>query len=106
MAAILRKVQVLPTDLETAWEFFSSPRNLDRITPDGLKFEITNLDSEKMFPGQMIHYRIQILPMIWSVWVTEITLVEEGKRFVDDAKMVFLECGTRAFGMDLVWIQY
>ena len=84
MAHILKRVQLLPTDLDTAWKFFSSPRNLDEITPDDLKFEIVHLDSEVMFPGQMIHYRIQIFPGIWNTWVTEITLVENKVRFVDN----------------------
>jgi len=36
----LKRVQNIPTTLDKAWDFFSSPLNLARITPEELKFEI------------------------------------------------------------------
>lgn len=79
----LKQTQTLPISIEEAWEFFSSPRNLDSITPDDLGFKITYLPSEKMYPGQIITYKVAIFPSIWVPWVTEITHVDEGKSFVD-----------------------
>lgn len=35
----------------------------------------------------MIGYRIKIAPMIWVKWLTEITLVEDKKRFIDDQRI-------------------
>ena len=37
----LRQEQTLPILIEEAWDFFSSPANLDAITPPDLGFEIT-----------------------------------------------------------------
>jgi len=79
----LKQEQVLPLTMEQAWEFFSSPRNLDSITPDDLGFEITYLPSEKMYAGQIITYKVMIMKGVWVPWVTEITHVDEGKSFVD-----------------------
>ena len=36
----LKREQWLPIPVEEAWAFFSTPRNLDRITPPELGFKI------------------------------------------------------------------
>jgi ligand-binding SRPBCC domain-containing protein len=82
----LQQEQVLPITLEQAWEFFSSPANLNELTPPELKFRILTKDLGRMFPGQMIAYKIRILPLVWVSWVTEITHVEEGYSFVDEQR--------------------
>ncbi len=79
----LKQTQVLPLTMSEAWKFFSTPRNLDSITPDDIGFKITYLPSEKMYAGQIITYKVMIIPGIWVPWVTEITHVDEGKSFVD-----------------------
>lgn len=79
----LKQTQVLPISVDEAWEFFSSPRNLDEITPDDLGFKITYLPSEKMYAGQIITYKVMIFKGVWVPWVTEITHVDEGKSFID-----------------------
>lgn len=87
MPYLLDRRQLIHTDLETAWKFFSTPRNLDRLTPPDVRFEITHLASEEMHPHQMIHYRIGILPGVTSTWVTEITHVEEQRVFIDEQRV-------------------
>lgn len=79
----LKQTQILPISIEEAWDFFSTPRNLDEITPEDLGFKITYLPSEKMYEGQIITYKVMIFPNIWVPWVTEITHVKEGSSFVD-----------------------
>ena len=79
----LKQTQLLPLTMSEAWDFFSTPRNLDSITPDDIGFKITYLPSEKMYAGQIITYKVMIFPGIWVPWVTEITHVDEGKSFVD-----------------------
>jgi hypothetical protein len=37
--------------------FFSNPRNLQKITPEGMGFQITDFD-QKMYPGQIIQYKV------------------------------------------------
>ena len=50
--------QFLPISIEEAWDFFSSPKNLDRITPGDVHFKVLNEVPEKMYPGTMIIYNI------------------------------------------------
>jgi ligand-binding SRPBCC domain-containing protein len=83
---ILEQEQTLPISLDEAWDFFSSPANLDAITPDDLGFEITSPLAGKMFDGQIITYRVRIAPLVHVTWVTEIKCVEEGRSFVDEQR--------------------
>lgn len=83
----LRTTQQLPISIEQAWDFFSTPRNLDKITPPDMKFRIVDLDSEEMREGQIIVYRIRLAPLIWTDWVTEICEVVPGRKFVDDQRL-------------------
>ena len=50
--------QELPTTMEQAWTFLSDPKNLKRITPDYMGFDIISGAERKMFPGQIIQYRL------------------------------------------------
>jgi len=83
----LHRKQQLHCSLNEAWDFFSSPRNLDKLTPSSIGFDITHCPSSTMYEGQMIGYRVKIAPMVWVKWLTEITLVEGKKRFVDDQRI-------------------
>ncbi len=82
----LRQEQILPIPIEEAWEFFSSPANLDAITPPDLGFEITCPLPTRMFEGQIITYRVKVAPLVWLPWVTEIKCVEEGRSFIDEQR--------------------
>ncbi|MEJ6580441.1 MAG: SRPBCC family protein [Akkermansiaceae bacterium] len=82
----LSQEQWLPISVEEAWAFFSSPRNLDKITPPELGFKIENLPSEKMYEGEIITYKVMLFPGIWIPWVTEIKSVKEGECFVDEQR--------------------
>ena len=39
-----------------------------------------------MYEGQIITYKVKILPGVWVPWVTEIKAVDEGKSFVDEQR--------------------
>ena len=78
--------QHLPISLEKAWDFFSTPVNLQKITPSEMGFNITSKEMKKMHPGQIITYKIGILPMVKSNWVTEITYVHDKAFFVDEQR--------------------
>ena len=56
----LKQEQLLPITIEEAWDFFSSPANLDTITPDDLGFKILTEDLERMHEGQIITYKVKI----------------------------------------------
>lgn len=77
----------IPQPLDKVWDFFSSPSNLNAITPDDLHFEIlTDLTNKKMYPGMIIRYKIRPLMNIPMNWTTEITHCTEGKMFVDEQR--------------------
>lgn len=83
----IHREQQLHCSIDDAWNFFSSPRNLDKLTPSSIGFKITHCHSEKMTPGQMIGYKIKIAPFVWVNWLTEITHVEDKKKFIDDQRI-------------------
>ena len=78
--------QTLPTTLRQAWEFFADPRNLARITPPSLGFEVTSELPERMYAGMIITYRVRPLLGVPVTWVTEITHVDEPRLFVDEQR--------------------
>lgn len=83
----LEKEIILPMKLDEAWEFFSSPNNLSKITPDHMGFQIKyRSGGEKMYPGQLIIYKVKPIPGIPMQWVTEITQVDAPNYFVDEQK--------------------
>lgn len=84
----LKSQQWLPINLDEAWDFFSSPNNLNEITPEDMLFEIkSDVIDKKMYPGMFIVYSIRPLMNIPMRWVTEITHVEEKKFFVDEQRV-------------------
>lgn len=80
--------QKLPISLNEAWDFFSSPLNLETITPDEMAFIVTSKleRNAKMYPGMIITYKVSPLFGIMLNWMTEITQVEEGKYFIDEQR--------------------
>lgn len=84
----IKSTQHLPISLEQAWDFFSSPNNLVKITPPDMDFVITSdkKDGEKMYAGQIITYTIKPMLGIPVKWMTEITHVKEGEYFVDEQR--------------------
>ena len=84
----LHRRQLLHATLETAWEFFSDPRNLARITPPELDFHIATPDlPDRIHAGLMIQYRVRPLLGIALTWLSEITQVEAGRYFVDEQRV-------------------
>jgi ligand-binding SRPBCC domain-containing protein len=79
--------QFLQTDLDTIWDFASSPQNLKEITPDYMLFNITSKQEEKMYPGMIITYEVSPLLGIKMNWMTEITHVKDKHYFVDEQRM-------------------
>jgi ligand-binding SRPBCC domain-containing protein len=83
----IKTVQVLKISLDEAWAFFSSPKNLQKITPQKLGFQIISKHhGEKMYPGQIIEYKVSPILGIPLYWMTEITHVEDRKFFVDEQR--------------------
>lgn len=73
--------------MEKAWDFFSSPANLQQITPSSLGFSIiSKFHGDNMYAGQVIEYKVRPVMGIPLYWMTEITHVSEGKYFVDEQR--------------------
>jgi len=79
-------VQHINASLDECWEFFSNPKNLQKITPASMGFEITDFDSQSMYAGQIIQYKISPLLGLKVNWVTEITQVKDRAYFIDDQR--------------------
>lgn len=80
--------QNLPLSLDEAWDFFSSPLNLSKITPEDMAFVVTSkMDSNtKMYPGMIITYKVSPLLGVKLNWMTEITQVEDKQYFIDEQR--------------------
>ena len=83
----LYREQKLSIPLEQAWDYFSSPANLKKITPPYMRFEIiSEFQNEKMFAGMLIEYIVRPLFGIPLRWVTEFTHVKEKEYFIDEQR--------------------
>jgi ligand-binding SRPBCC domain-containing protein len=79
-------VQHVNASLEECWAFFSNPKNLQKITPEGMGFQITDFDKKSMYAGQIIQYKVTPLLGITLSWMTEITYVKENSYFIDEQR--------------------
>ena len=82
----LKRKQLVKTDLKTCWDFFSSPQNLKKITPEYMGFNIKYELPEKMYEGLMIEYTVKPVLGIPMTWVTEIKTVKDNLFFVDEQR--------------------
>ena len=82
----LHKKQNIPISKEEAWNFLSDPKNLKKITPEYMGFDIVSGADKEMYPGQIIEYIVKPVLGIPNKWVTEITHVVENKFFVDEQR--------------------
>ena len=82
----LKYSQKLPINLNEAWDFLSSPNNLELITPKSMDFNIIDWDKKKAYPGQIIQYTVKPLLGIKINWVTEITQVRDKEFFIDEQR--------------------
>ena len=82
----LKYSQKLPINLNEAWDFLSSPDNLELITPKSMDFNITDWDERKAYPGQIIQYTVRPIFGFKINWVTEITQVKDKEFFIDEQR--------------------
>ncbi len=87
MVHVLESSQIIHASIERAWDFFSDPRNLSKITPTELDFTVLSKLPERIHSGMMIEYRVRPLLGIPVRWLTEITHVEAGRFFVDEQRI-------------------
>lgn len=82
---ILEREQVLDSQLDAVWDYFSSPENLDELTPSNMGFEIlSKRPLARMYEGQEIEYKVRPVLNIPIYWKTRITEVKDQKYFIDE----------------------
>jgi ligand-binding SRPBCC domain-containing protein len=79
---VLRRRQELAQPVGPVFEFFAQARNLERITPPWLRFEVRTPEPVRMEVGRLIDYRLRYrgVPLGWT---SEIEAWEPGREFVD-----------------------
>lgn len=79
---VLEREQLLDHPVDRVFPFFAEARNLERITPPLLGFQVVNEGPIEMRAGAIIQYRLKLhgLPVDW---LTRIDEWEPGVRFVD-----------------------
>jgi ligand-binding SRPBCC domain-containing protein len=72
----------LPQPRDRVFKFFADPRNLERLTPDWLHFEILTPAEINLRQGALLDYRLRLrgIPLRWQ---SEISVWEPPQRFVD-----------------------
>jgi len=83
---ILHKKQVIPISLNESWDFFTSPHNLKFITPIHMNFDIIEGGDDKIYPGQIICYKVSPMLRLRLDWVTEIAQVVDRQFFIDEQR--------------------
>jgi ligand-binding SRPBCC domain-containing protein len=80
-----KQTQQIQASLESVWNFFSTPDNLNHITPASMNFKTLLMTGGKaMYSGQLISYKLSPFPFLRVRWTTEIKNVVPLKSFVDD----------------------
>ena len=82
----LYREQTISTEIEKAWEFIRTPRNLNRITPDDMSFEIVSDLPEEMYNGLLIEYKIGIPIIGKQTWLSELKHIRDRHSFVDEQR--------------------
>lgn len=83
---LIRK-QLIKRPIDDVWDFFTDPKNLEKLTPDNMSFVITSENHDGIiYPGQIITYKVAPILNIPLFWMTEITHVIPNKLFVDEQR--------------------
>lgn len=75
--------QVLPISQQAAWDFFSQPSNLAKITPADMHFEHVDGEEGPIYAGQIFTHRVRPMFHIPVRWTSEIAQVEAPDYFAD-----------------------
>jgi ligand-binding SRPBCC domain-containing protein len=79
---LLERSQLVPRPRAEVFAFFADARNLERLTPGFLRFQILTPAPIEMRPGTLIDYRLSLFGVGFG-WRTEIEAFEPEVRFVD-----------------------
>ncbi len=85
MIHTLERTQFIPAPIDQVWAYFSTPENLNALTPTEMHFEILG-SPPPMYQGQLIAYLIRVAPGVRVRWLTEIRHVRDHAFFVDEQR--------------------
>jgi len=85
MSQLIRRFEAevwIPGALSDVFSFFADARNLEKITPPWLNFQVLSQSTPSIQEGTVFEYRLRLrgLPVKWK---SRITKWEENKRFMD-----------------------
>jgi len=81
----LYRETTLPITMLEAWDFFSNPVNLSKITPEEMSFKVVSKDlPNQIYNGLIIEYVVKPLAGIPLKWVSQISSVNAPYMFVDE----------------------
>ncbi len=82
----LKYITTLPVSIENAWDYFSSPANLSKITPPEMNFNVRTdfKPGDKIYKGMLIDYKVSPLLGIPLSWQTKITEADAPNFFIDE----------------------
>jgi ligand-binding SRPBCC domain-containing protein len=78
----LQQSQTFDRDVESMFDFFEDPENLERITPPRLQFSVKGYDPKPVQEGTIIEYNLKLhgIPIRWT---SEIVDYEPNHHFTD-----------------------
>ena len=78
----LKMEQWIPKPIDEAFAFFKEAKNLEKITPDEMKFKVLNQSTKNIQEGTIIKYGLSVreIPMNWK---SKITNWKPGSHFSD-----------------------
>lgn len=81
----LYRETILPISMLEAWDFFSNPSNLSKITPAEMDFKVVTKDLPKhIHNGLTIDYVVKPLAGVPLKWLSQISSVNAPHSFVDE----------------------
>ena len=82
----LKRTQFIHADLQTCWNYFSSPANLRVITPNYVDFKVHTSVPETLCEGLIIRYTIRPILGFPLSWISEIKTIRECDYFIDEQR--------------------
>jgi ligand-binding SRPBCC domain-containing protein len=78
----LQREQLVDAPVDEAFAFFAQARNLERITPAWLRFDVLTAEPITMRTGAVIEYGLRLhgIPLRWTARIED---WQEGRTFVD-----------------------